>query len=80
MIGWIISNAAPYVIALGALLAALLGYGARQKAKGRRQAADAALRDSIKRQEDGRNAVANLHGAGRADLAQQLRDNDGRWK
>ena len=79
MISILLAKAAPYLIAIGAAIAALLGYGARQKARGRREAETDALRASAKRQEDGRDAVSDLRGADRDDLAQRLRDNDGQW-
>lgn len=60
--------------ALGALAAFLAG-----RSSGRVRHDRKAMRDSIKRQEKGREAVSDLRGAGRDDLVRRLRDNDGEW-
>ena len=79
MLAGIISELLPWIAGAVALIAAILGYGARQRAKGRTDAATRAMRDAITRQEEGRNAVQDLRGAGRDDLLEQLRRNEGRW-
>ncbi len=67
------------LVALLAVVVAVLGYGARQRVKGRRDAEATALRESAKRQERGRDAVGEIRGADRDELIDRLRRNDGRW-
>ena len=61
--------------AVGAVLAALL-YGRKS---GRDAERNKALKDSAKRQEDGRDAVKDLRGADRDELADRLRSNHAEW-
>lgn len=65
--------------AAGALLAAVWAYGRGQRAKGVRDAENAALRNSQQRQEKGREDAADLRGADRDELVDRLRRNDGEW-
>ena len=73
------SDIVTLIVALLAVVAGVLGYGARQRARGRRAAETDALRDSAERQRRGRDAVSDLRGTDRDDLLERLRRNDGRW-
>ncbi len=75
----LLADLIPWLLGAAAAIAAIMGYGARQRVKGRREAETAALQDSAARQEEGRDAVQGLRGAGRDDLLDRLRRNDGRW-
>ena len=79
MLAGIIGDLLPWLAGAVAILVAILGSGMRQRAKGRSDAATEALRDAMTRQEEGRDAVQDLRGAGRDDLLDQLRRNEGRW-
>jgi len=48
----------PYILAAGAFFAALIGYGAKQRSRGRTDAETDVMQDAFKREGDGRNAVA----------------------
>ena len=75
----LIAQILPWLAGAVAIIVAILGYGARQRSKGRADAATEAMRDAANRQEEGRNAVQDLRGAGRDDLLDRLRRNDGQW-
>lgn len=66
---------------LGGLLAAIFGiwgFGARQKAIGRKEAENDAIRDVQDRIDRGRAAVSDGRASG-GDPDQRVHDNDGRW-
>lgn len=67
------------IVALLAVVAAVLGYGARQKAKGKRDAITQGQIDAQKRMKEGRDAVSKLRGADRDDLLERLRRNGSEW-
>ncbi len=72
----ITGDALPYLLAAGAALASFIAYGSSKKKQGRTEAETDAMKDSVKRQERGRDAVQDLRGVDRAGLLKQLRDND----
>lgn len=80
MIAALLSRFWGYLAAAGAALVALWAYGASRKAEGRKETYIEALRDSVKRQEAGRNAVQDLRGADRDAYLDQLRRNEGEWR
>lgn len=65
--------------AISAALLAVCGIYIMGRKEGAHRVENRAMRDSIKRQEDGRNAVQDLRSADRSQLDQRLRDNDGDW-
>ena len=76
---WFVTSKLGRGIALaGALLLAIVTFGAMKKKQGRTEAVTDALRDSADRQEKGRDAVQDLHDADRDDLLEQLRRNNKR--
>ncbi len=80
MIGWLITSRFGRALAgAGALIAAFMTTYIAGGRSARRRAAEKALRDSLERQERGRDEVRDLRGADRDALDQRLRDNDGRW-
>lgn len=80
MIAWVLtSRLGRYLAAAGALLLAIVTFGALQRRKGRTDAENDALRDSAKKQEEGRNAVEDLRNADRDELNKRLHDNNKRW-
>lgn len=79
MIFALLAELLPWAIGIFTLLGAIWGYGVSKKAEGRKDAETDALKDSAKRQEDGRDAVQDLRGADRGALADRVRDNDKRW-
>ena len=60
----------------GAVLLAIVTFGALKRKQGRTEAETDAMKDSVKRQERGRDAVQDLRGVDRDGLLKQLRDND----
>ncbi|AUR11223.1 hypothetical protein PhaeoP48_01226 [Phaeobacter inhibens] len=68
-----------YLVAAGALLAAIWAYGRSQKAEGRKETYIETLEDSAKRKEAGREAVEDLRGNDRDDDTEQLRRNSDSW-
>lgn len=80
MIAWLItSKLGRALAAAGALLLAVVTFGALKKREGRQEAENEALRDDAKKQEEGRDAVQDLRGADRDQLTDKLRDNNKRW-
>lgn len=80
MIAWLLtSRLGRYLAAAGALLLAVVTFGVSQRRKGRTDAENDALRDSAKKQEEGRNAVEDLRNADRDELNKRLHDNNKRW-
>lgn len=80
MIAWFLtSRLGRYMAAAGALLLAIVTFGASQRRKGRTDAENDALRDSAKKQEDGRDAVEDLRDADRDELNERLHDNSKHW-
>lgn len=78
---WLItSKLGRALAAAGALLLAIVTFGALKKREGRQDAENEALRDDAKKQEDGRNAVQDLRDADRDKLTDRLRQNDNDWK
>lgn len=84
MISTILAELLPWVLAAAGALAVFVGHGVRERRKGRKEGRDATyietLRESAKRQEAGREAVSDLRGAGRDELLDQLRRNEGDWR
>lgn len=78
-LSFLTSKLGRYLALAGALLLAVVTFGASQRAKGRRGAENDAMKDSAKRQEKGREAVQDISDASRDELDRRLRDNDGIW-
>ncbi|AUR03207.1 hypothetical protein PhaeoP72_01222 [Phaeobacter inhibens] len=79
MISALLSRFWGYLVAAGALLAAIWAYGRSQKAQGRKETYIETLTDSAKRKEAGREAVEDLRGNSRDDDIEQLRRNSDSW-
>ncbi|AUQ93876.1 hypothetical protein PhaeoP66_04655 (plasmid) [Phaeobacter inhibens] len=79
MISALLSRFWGYLVAAGALLAAIWAYGRSQKAEGRKETYIETLTDSAKRKEAGREAVEDLRGNDRDDDIEQLRRNSDSW-
>ncbi|WP_123618862.1 hypothetical protein [Phaeobacter inhibens] len=79
MISALMSRFWGYLVAAGALLAAIWAYGRSQKAEGRKETYIETLEDSAKRKEAGREAVEDLRGNDRDDDTEQLRRNSDSW-
>ncbi len=79
MIATLLAQFAPAILAAVALLVAFMGYGAKQRANGRKQAQADAVEDSNNRQELGNEAANDLRGVGRDGYIDSVRKNDGRW-
>lgn len=65
---------------VGAILLAIVTFGAMKKKQGRTEAETDALKDDAKKQEKGREAVQDLRDADRDELIDRLRENDSDWK
>ncbi|KII11269.1 hypothetical protein [Phaeobacter sp. S60] len=79
MISALLSRSWGYLVAAGAILAAIWAYGRSQKAEGRKETYIETLEDSAKRKEAGREAVEDLRGNSRPDNIEQLRRNSDSW-
>ncbi|MFV1484538.1 MULTISPECIES: hypothetical protein [unclassified Phaeobacter] len=79
MISALLTRIWGYLVAAGAILAAIWGYGRSQKAEGRKETYIETLEDSAKRKEAGREAVEDLRGNSRDDDIEQLRRNSDSW-
>lgn len=83
MIGSLLADALPYLIASVVAALGVLGYGAHKERKGRAAGRDETyietLRDSAKKVEKGREAVSDLRGNSRDDDLEQLRRNNAEW-
>lgn len=80
MMWFITSRIGRAIAAAGALLLAIVTFGALKKREGRQDAENEALRDDAKKQEEGREAVQDLRDTDRAGLIDRLRQNSDDWK
>lgn len=73
MLSWLLSDLWPYLATAGAALAAIVWAWLSGRASGKAKVENKALKDSAERQERGRDAVEDMHGAGRPEWLEQLR-------
>jgi len=70
----------PYILAVGAAIVALLGYGAWQYRKGVKEAETDAMMDAYDREKGGRDAVvqeqADADGLSNGDIVDRMRRRD----
>ena len=70
----------PYILAAGAALVSFMAYGRSKKKQGRTEAETDALKDSVEREERGRDAVAEEQsettGLSNSDLVERMRRRD----
>lgn len=81
MIPWLLGTRIGRALsaALAAAVAVFAVFRLGERSGGSKADIDA-LKDEQRKGDKGRDAVSNLRGAGRDDLLEQLRRNDGRWK
>lgn len=83
MIGALLADILPYLIAAVAGVVGVWGYGAHKERKGRKAGREETyietLRESAEKVEAGREAVSDLRGNSRADDLEQLRRNNAEW-
>jgi len=79
MITSLLADLLPWAIGIVLTFLGVWGYGRRKKKEGREETYIETLKDSAKRQEAGREAVSDLRGAGRDELIDRVRRNDGQW-
>lgn len=80
MMWFITSRIGRAIAAAGALLLAIVTFGALKKREGRQDAENDALRNDAEKQEEGREAVQDLRDADRDELIDRLRQNGDDWK
>lgn len=80
MMWFITSRMGRAIAAAGALLLAIVTFGALKKREGRQDAENDALRNDAEKQEEGREAVQDLRDADRDELIDRLRQNSDDWK
>lgn len=68
-----------YLAAALAAVGFVIFRGRAKKREGREEVYIEALKDRAEREEKGREAVSDLRGADRDDLADRVRRNDGLW-
>jgi len=70
----------PYIMAAGGALLAIMTFGLSQRREGRTEAETDALRDSVEREERGRDAVAKeqteTSGLSNSDIVDRMRSRD----
>lgn len=80
MLTALFSDLLPYLLAAGVVLAALRGFGARQRANGRKEAETDNLKDAVKRAKRGRDAVieeqSDAEGLSNSDIVERMRRRD----
>ena len=80
MIAWLISSKLGRALAAaGAVLIAILTFGASQRRKGAQDAVQRQAEEDAERRKEADAAANNLRGADRNDLNDQLRANDSHW-
>ena len=80
LIDLVLGDALPYLLTAGAALVSFMAYGRSKKKQGRTEAETDALKDSVEREERGRDAVANEQsettGLSNSDLVERMRSRD----
>ena len=76
MIGALLGDLWPYLAAFGAFMVTVAGAWLSGRRSGKAKAENRALKDSAKRMKDGRDAVDDMRGDGRAEWLKQLHKRD----
>ncbi len=79
MIGFLGSRIGRLLSMLLAAAGVVIGVFLAGKREGRAKEQTKVLKDSVKRQEKGREAVQDLRGSSRDELIDRVRRNDGQW-